>query len=682
MNYHLPPIFRGPEADVLPLAGEVNWGMEVFGIEFLRSITKGKGFKIGGVDTGVDPDHPLMGNLKKAKDETGSSIGFRDRNGHGCVAPWDKLYTSLCGLQTSEYLFNNAPGIAYFEDTKGTIVKDVSRYEVKTISVNPKTGVPVESKILAVHKLQYSGDIYKIETTDGELSLTPWHPVYVVSSRRGNDLTIVKKRADKVSYQDKILLPSAGPSIGKLVSVPYGYVWAGDEEPTRKYKTLDCDLAYLAGLVASDGHVNKSTKTTVDFCNADAELGREFSKLCVKLFGVEPKKYNYGNLASTWRLNCKDAYDILINIGIPCGNKSSTIEFPNLITKSPREVILAFVAGLLEGDGNVKERIRLATGSKTFADDLSLMLKTLGINSSVSEVKPSKSDRPSYCVRIGADKGILDKIRVKSVASCKEPYRKKTSAVLRVRKEKYSGPMYDLTVEGTHNYVANGHIVSNTHISGTIAATDPRIGVMTECDYYHGKGLSDSGSGSMSDLLRAIEFCLSEGCKIVSNSWGGGTTVDSGTDRQFREWAESGIWLIFAAGNSGGNTQVTDAPGNSPHVINIAALNQNLTPASFTSAGDKIDTSGPGVNIWSCRPGGGFAQMSGSSMATPFDAGVFGLLYHALQLAKRPIPDVYELRKVLFSRSTDTHLPGDDRRTGPGWLSPVLLRSYLTPDPE
>jgi len=225
----------------------------------------------------------------------------------------------------------------------------------------------------------------------------------------------------------------------------------------------------------------------------------------------------------------------------------------------------------------------------------------------------------------------------------------------------------------------NGH---GTHISGTIAATDPRIGVGNEFDYYHGKGLSDSGSGSMTDLLRAMEFCISEGCKVVSCSWGGGTTIDSGTDRQFREWAESGIWLIFAAGNSGGNTQVTDAPGNSPHVINVAALNQNLTPASFTSAGDKIDTSGPGVNIWSCRPGGGFAQMSGTSMATPFDAGVFGLLYHALQLAKRPIPDVYELRKVLFSRSTDTHLPGDDRRTGPGWLSPVLLRSYLTPDPE
>lgn len=303
MNYHLPPIFRGPEADVLPLAGEVNWGMEVFGVEYLRTLTKGKGFKIGGVDTGVDDSHPLMTNLVKAADFTGSSIGFRDRNGHG------------------------------------------------------------------------------------------------------------------------------------------------------------------------------------------------------------------------------------------------------------------------------------------------------------------------------------------------------------------------------------------THISGTIAATDPRIGVGPEFAFYHGKGLSDSGSGSMSGLLRAIEFCISEGCTVVSNSWGGGTTVDSGTDRQFREWAEAGIWLIFAAGNSGGNTSVTDAPGNNPHVINVAALNQNLTPASFTSAGDKIDTSGPGVNIWSLRPGGGFASMSGTSMATPWDAGTFGLFRDALQLAKRKVPDVYELRKTIFSRSTDTHTPGDDRRTGPGWLTPVLLRSYLTSDP-
>jgi subtilisin family serine protease len=224
----------------------------------------------------------------------------------------------------------------------------------------------------------------------------------------------------------------------------------------------------------------------------------------------------------------------------------------------------------------------------------------------------------------------------------------------------------------------NGH---GTHCSGTTAGTDPRIGVAAGFDLYHGKGLGDSGSGG-SGLYRAIEYCLSEGCEIVSNSWGGGG-LDANTERQLREWAEhpSRPWLIFAGGNSGPNTPDSDWPGRSRHLLNVAALNPNLTPASFSSAGDKLDTSGPGVNIWSAKPGGGFQQMSGTSMATPFVSGLLGLYRAGLKAAGLPIPNLYELRELLTSDSTDAHTPGDDRRTGPGWVTPLLLALNLTPDP-
>lgn len=224
----------------------------------------------------------------------------------------------------------------------------------------------------------------------------------------------------------------------------------------------------------------------------------------------------------------------------------------------------------------------------------------------------------------------------------------------------------------------NGH---GTHCSGTVGASEPRIGVSSGASLYHGKGLGDNGSGG-SGLMDAIQWCLSEGCAIVSNSWGGGGQ-DAGWERQFREWAEhpSKPWLIFAGGNSGPATPDSDWPGRSQHLINVAALNQDLTPAGFSSAGDKLDTSGPGVNIVSCKPGGGFATMSGTSMATPFVAGVLGLYRRALELAGLPIPNVYDLRKLLFTDSTDVGPPGDDRRSGPGWLSPLLLSLNLTPLP-
>lgn len=222
----------------------------------------------------------------------------------------------------------------------------------------------------------------------------------------------------------------------------------------------------------------------------------------------------------------------------------------------------------------------------------------------------------------------------------------------------------------------NGH---GTHVTGTVGGTEPRIGVAAGFDLFHGKGLGDSGSGG-SGLMDAIEYCLSEGCEVVSNSWGGGGQSAS-WEARFKEWAGRGAWLIFAGGNSGPNTPDSDWPGRSQHLLNVAALNTNLTPASFSSAGDKLDTSGPGVGIWSAKPGGGYQQMSGTSMATPFVAGLLGLYRAMLKARNLPIPTVYELREQLMYRSTDTHTPGDDRRTGPGWITPLLLALNLTPDP-
>lgn len=222
----------------------------------------------------------------------------------------------------------------------------------------------------------------------------------------------------------------------------------------------------------------------------------------------------------------------------------------------------------------------------------------------------------------------------------------------------------------------NGH---GTHCSGTVCGTNAGIGVASGFPFYHGKGLSDGGSGGNS-LIDAMWWCIEQGAKVVSNSWGGGGRSDS-WEREFQKMNDAGIWLIFAGGNSGGGTSDTDWPGRSEKLINVAALNPDLSPASFSSAGDKIDTSGPGVGIWSARPGGGYQQMSGTSMATPFVAGLLAYYRACLEHLKRPIPTTPELRKLLFSRSTDTHSPGDDRRTGPGWLTPMLLSLSVTPDP-
>jgi subtilisin family serine protease len=223
----------------------------------------------------------------------------------------------------------------------------------------------------------------------------------------------------------------------------------------------------------------------------------------------------------------------------------------------------------------------------------------------------------------------------------------------------------------------NGH---GTHCAGTIAGNDPNIGVAPGARLVIGKGLSDGGSGGSTGIAQAIDWCVAQGCDIISMSLG-----SSGRDEQIAAACDraeaAGVWVVAAAGNSGPNTPDVDYPGRLSSTCSVAAVSENMSVASFSSSGKKINTAAPGTNIWSAKPGGGYQQMSGTSMATPFTAGVLALFRSALKKKGLPIPTMKQLQALLIERSMDVDQPGVDRRAGPGVIFPILLRMLLTPLP-
>lgn len=143
------------------------------------------------------------------------------------------------------------------------------------------------------------------------------------------------------------------------------------------------------------------------------------------------------------------------------------------------------------------------------------------------------------------------------------------------------------------------------------------------------KVLTDQGWGTDKMIVNGIIEAADNGADVISMSLGGPSRDNK--QRAYRQAIQyankAGAIVVVAAGNESQNaTKVT--PANIDGVITVSAINQDMDMASFSNwvSDLKRGIAAPGVDILSTVPGSKYAAYSGTSMATPYVAGLLGLM--------------------------------------------------------
>lgn len=188
-----------------------------------------------------------------------------------------------------------------------------------------------------------------------------------------------------------------------------------------------------------------------------------------------------------------------------------------------------------------------------------------------------------------------------------------------------------------HNFVKsdpakdlNGH---GTHCAGTIAGKT--WGVAKKANIVAVKVLDGRGSGSMSDVVKGVEWAIEDHMRRLKEddgvtlsaanmSLGGGLSPT--LNRAVNAAVSQGIHFAVAAGNDDANACLY-SPASATNPMTVGASTKRDSMAYFSNHGKCVDIFAPGFHIKSTWIGSKNATnvISGTSMASPHIAGLLAL---------------------------------------------------------
>ena len=221
----------------------------------------------------------------------------------------------------------------------------------------------------------------------------------------------------------------------------------------------------------------------------------------------------------------------------------------------------------------------------------------------------------------------------------------------------------------------NGH---GTHVAGIIAADSSSdglgvYGVAPEANLLVYKVCSNNGTCWADDVSVALRVAVDSGANIINLSFGSDNYSSLIIDATTYAVSKN-VLIVAAAGNDGPYAGSIDYPGADSKTVSVGAVNTSMQITDWSSRGintmttpyvveeKDIELVAPGMNIESTWKDGGYAILSGTSMAAPHVAGLAAKLWQ-----KDAFNPASATRGLLHQLSSDLLPFGDDDDSGFGF---------------
>jgi stage V sporulation protein R len=240
--------------------------------------------------------------------------------------------------------------------------------------------------------------------------------------------------------------------------------------PTLAPSHVTEELAEFLGYLIGDGNIHTTTQA-IGYTSGDWELTDRYATLVTQLFAIKPKVFWDNRTASgkggRWRavFYSANVLELLKSLGVDLYATARQKRIPDVILRSPKSVVSAFLRAYFDCDGcaSVKSGVILSTCS----DDIALALQIVLLNYGIL----TRRHGPNVHIT-GASAAVYEREIGFDLARKREKLQRYLGNHQWMQRENPwdevvsiehgVADVYDITVDDTHRYVANGMLHHNS----------------------------------------------------------------------------------------------------------------------------------------------------------------------------------------------------------------------------